>query len=244
MTVAVVVGNPKPGSRTLDAATRVAERLAGRPADLVLDLVELGPGLLGWGDEAVGRAVEQVQQASWVVVASPTYKATYTGLLKLFLDQFAAGSLAGVVAFPLMLGGAWVARTRPGGVPQAGARRARRLVPGQRPLPPGHRLRVAGGARRVGRVGPEVHLTCRRKARPPCSSAWRSTAPAGTRRRGGSRRPARPSCSPPATGSTWPARSRRPASTSSRSRTRWRCSRAGPPSTTPAPTSCGAASTP
>ena len=107
MTVAVVVGNPKPASRTLDAATKVAERLAGRPADLVLDLVELGPGLLGWGDEAVGRAVEQVRQASWVVVASPTYKATYTGLLKLFLDQFAAGSLAGVVAFPLMLGGAW-----------------------------------------------------------------------------------------------------------------------------------------
>jgi len=107
MTVAVVVGNPKAASRTLDAATRVAERLAGRPADLVLDLVELGPGLLGWGDEAVGRAVAQVQGASWVVVASPTYKATYTGLLKLFLDQFAAGSLAGVVAFPLMLGGAW-----------------------------------------------------------------------------------------------------------------------------------------
>ena len=107
MTVAVVVGNPKPASRTLDAATRVAERLAGRPADLVLDLVDLGPGLLGWGDEAVGRAVAEVQQASWVVVASPTYKATYTGLLKLFLDQFAAGSLAGVVAFPLMLGGAW-----------------------------------------------------------------------------------------------------------------------------------------
>jgi FMN reductase len=107
VTVAVVVGNPKPGSRTLDAATKVAERLAGRPADVVLDLVELGPGLLGWGDEAVGRAVAQVQEASWVVVASPTYKASYTGLLKLFLDQFAAGSLDGVIAFPLMLGGAW-----------------------------------------------------------------------------------------------------------------------------------------
>jgi FMN reductase len=104
---AVVVGNPKPGSRTLDAATKVAERLGGRPPDLVLDLVELGPGLLGWGDEAVGRAVASVQEATWVVVASPTYKAAYTGLLKLFLDQFAAGSLAGVVAFPLMLGGAW-----------------------------------------------------------------------------------------------------------------------------------------
>lgn len=108
MTIAVVVGNPKPASRTLDAATAVAERLAGRPPDLVIDLIELGPGLLGWGDEAVGRAVADVQQSSAVVVASPTYKASYTGLLKLFLDQFAAGSLDGVIAFPLMLGGAWM----------------------------------------------------------------------------------------------------------------------------------------
>src|SRR5438105_1187514 len=105
--MAVVVGNPKPASRTLDAATKIAERLAGRPADLVIDLVELGPGLLGWGDEAVAKAVADVQCSSAVVVASPTYKASYTGLLKLFLDQFAAGSLAGVIAFPLMLGGAW-----------------------------------------------------------------------------------------------------------------------------------------
>jgi len=107
MTSVVVVGNPKKGSRTLDAATKVAERLGDGPPDVVLDLVDLGPGLLGWGDEAVGQAVAQVQGADWVVIASPTYKATYTGLLKLFLDQFAAGSLAGVIAFPLMLGGAW-----------------------------------------------------------------------------------------------------------------------------------------
>jgi FMN reductase len=107
LTTAVVVGNPKPASRTLDAATRVAERLTGRPADVVIDLVDLGAGLLGWGDETVTRAVADVQSASAVVVASPTYKASYTGLLKLFLDQFAAGSLAGVVAFPVMLGGAW-----------------------------------------------------------------------------------------------------------------------------------------
>ena len=108
MSFAVVVGNPKPASRTLDAATTLAERLSGRPADVVIDLVDLGPGLLGWGDEAVGKAVAAVQGSSAVVVASPTYKASYTGLLKLFLDQFPAGSLAGVVAFPLMLGGAWL----------------------------------------------------------------------------------------------------------------------------------------
>jgi FMN reductase len=108
MTTAVVVGNPKPASRTLDAAVMVAERIAGQPPDVVIDLVTLGPGLLGWGDEAVADAVAAVQSASAVVIASPTYKASYTGLLKLFLDQFAAGSLNGVIAFPLMLGGAWV----------------------------------------------------------------------------------------------------------------------------------------
>ena len=108
MTVGVVVGNPKPASRTLDAATKIAERLSGRAPEMVIDLVDLGPGLLGWGDEAVGKAVAEVQAAEAVVFASPTYKASYTGLLKLFLDQFAAGSLRGVIAFPVMLGGAWM----------------------------------------------------------------------------------------------------------------------------------------
>jgi FMN reductase len=108
MNVAVVVGNPKPQSRTLEAATGLATRLADEPPNLVIDVVELGAGLLGWGDPAVAAAVAGVQSAGAVVVASPTYKASYTGILKLFLDQFATGSLTGVVAFPVMLGGAWL----------------------------------------------------------------------------------------------------------------------------------------
>ncbi|MEU9059214.1 NAD(P)H-dependent oxidoreductase [Streptomyces sp. NPDC048430] len=109
MTITVVVGNPKPASRTLAAATLLAEKLGGRTpgtgADHTIDLVELGPGLLGWGDEAVKQAVHTVGTSSLVVFASPTFKATYTGLLKLFLDQFAGGTgLQGVLAVPLMLG--------------------------------------------------------------------------------------------------------------------------------------------
>jgi len=106
--MAVVVGNPKPASRTLDAATRVASRLAGQAPDVIIDVVTLGPGLLTWGDPGVGAAVSAVRQSDAVVVGSPTYKASYTGVLKLFLDQFSAGWLDGVVAFPLMLGGAWI----------------------------------------------------------------------------------------------------------------------------------------
>ena len=104
MTIAVVAGNPKPASRTLQAAVLVAEQLAGRPPDVVIDVVGLGPGLLGWGDPQVKAAIESVQAADVAVVASPTFKATYTGLLKLFLDQIPSDGLAGVVAVPLMLG--------------------------------------------------------------------------------------------------------------------------------------------
>ncbi|MET0447906.1 MAG: NAD(P)H-dependent oxidoreductase [Aeromicrobium sp.] len=104
MDITVVVGNPKPRSRTWDAAHRLAEGL-GSPAQTAIDVVDLGPGLLGWGDPQVSEAVERVAASDVVVFASPTFKATYTGLLKLFLDQFAGGTgLEGVVAVPLQLG--------------------------------------------------------------------------------------------------------------------------------------------
>jgi FMN reductase len=101
--VAVVVGNPKPGSRTLAAAVHVARELTGAEPDLVVDLADLGPALLDWNDPSVAALVEQVGAADLVVVASPTYKAAYTGLLKLFLDRFPTDGLRGV-AVPLMLG--------------------------------------------------------------------------------------------------------------------------------------------
>lgn len=105
MKATVVVGNPKPASKTLEAAVLLGEALAGGAVESVIELVELGPRLLGWGDEAVGIAVKTVQESQLVVFASPTYKATFTGLLKLFLEQFAGGTgLAGVVAVPMMLG--------------------------------------------------------------------------------------------------------------------------------------------
>jgi FMN reductase len=106
VSVAVVVGNPKSRSRTYQAAHIVAERLAGRPADLSIDLADVGAALLDWGDPGVAELVAAVQASDLVVVASPTYKATYTGLLKLFLDRFGAGSMTGT-AVPLMLGGHW-----------------------------------------------------------------------------------------------------------------------------------------
>ncbi|WP_395658536.1 NADPH-dependent FMN reductase [Nocardioides sp.] len=101
--VAVVVGNPKPQSRTLHAATRLARELVGRDPDQVVDLADLGPRILDWDDEVVAELVADVGASDLVVVGSPTYKGTYTGLLKLFLDRFPTDGLRGV-AVPLMLG--------------------------------------------------------------------------------------------------------------------------------------------
>jgi FMN reductase len=104
------VGNPRPGSRTLGAArtavTAIGEHVAGAGEAETVDLSALAPGLLGADPPPeVRRALDVVGGADVLVVASPTYKATYTGLLKVFLDRFGAGSLASTVALPLLVMG-------------------------------------------------------------------------------------------------------------------------------------------
>src|ERR1700712_1634238 len=100
--VAVVVGNPKPRSRTYAAAVWLATQLAGTEPDLVVDLADLGPALFDWADPKVADLVAQVGAAELVVFACPTYKGTYTGLLKLFLDRFATNEGLSGVAIPFM----------------------------------------------------------------------------------------------------------------------------------------------
>ena len=106
MRVAVVCGNPKPNSRTLEAGCFVAERLTGKAPDVVLDLIEIGSHLLGWGDDVSAQALQQVRECDAAIFASPTYKGSYTGLLKLFLDLVPTDGLNGMLAFPVMLGAA------------------------------------------------------------------------------------------------------------------------------------------
>lgn len=108
-TVVVVVGNPQPGSRTAGAAAALGDRIAGSmgvDGPALIDLAELAPALLSWGDPIVESARRAVTGASAVVVASPTYKASFTGLLKLFLDRFDHGELREVpLVVPMMTGG-------------------------------------------------------------------------------------------------------------------------------------------
>ncbi|MFG2003514.1 NAD(P)H-dependent oxidoreductase [Spirillospora sp. NPDC048911] len=107
----VIIGNPRSGSRTATAAIAAARAVAaaaGIAADPeIIDLSALGPRLLrAEPSAAVEDALAQVLSADVILVASPTYKGTYTGLLKVFLDRVPGGALAGKAALPLLLLGA------------------------------------------------------------------------------------------------------------------------------------------
>jgi FMN reductase len=108
--VVVVCGNPKTNSRTLGVAEAVAKRAAtaaGREniTTHIIDLGNFGGQLFDWSSESVKAEVAALSGADLAVIASPTYKASYTGLLKAFLDWFGQTGLAGVVAIPVMVGG-------------------------------------------------------------------------------------------------------------------------------------------
>jgi FMN reductase len=103
MRIAVVTGNPKPASRTHGVALAVAAALGG--ADLVIDLAEHASRLFDWSDAELSALTADVAASDVLVVASPTYKAAYTGLLKAFLDRYGSNGLADVVAVPMMTGG-------------------------------------------------------------------------------------------------------------------------------------------
>ncbi|GAA5186292.1 NAD(P)H-dependent oxidoreductase [Rugosimonospora acidiphila] len=117
--VVALIGNPRPGSRTrilaeAAAATAVTAVAAAAGPTLdgvrVLELAEISAVSFGPGPAQPSASVDDphalVRQARLLVVATPTYKGTYTGLLKVFLDQYAHRELAGVVAVPVAIAAA------------------------------------------------------------------------------------------------------------------------------------------
>jgi FMN reductase len=104
----VLVGNPRPDSRTRALAEHLA-LLIQPSAAVVLELADLTGISYSSDPVAAARpneaAVDQVRDASILIVATPSYKGTYTGLLKLFLDQLPHRALEGVIALAVAVAG-------------------------------------------------------------------------------------------------------------------------------------------
>ncbi|MFI7025867.1 NADPH-dependent FMN reductase [Micromonospora sp. NPDC049900] len=116
----VLIGNPRRGSRTSTVARHVTGALRTGLAELgvdlgephLVDLAELGadlPSRLIAGTAAhapLERVVARVRGPGLLVVVSPTFKGSYTGLLKLFLDMLPREGLRpGTVAVPVTTAG-------------------------------------------------------------------------------------------------------------------------------------------
>jgi len=104
--LSIVVGNPKPRSRTLKVAETLAEKLFGSALQEseVIDLADYRDEILVWPSGRMDALNARVADCDVVIFASPTYKATYSGLLKVFLDRYPANGLSGVTAIPLLTG--------------------------------------------------------------------------------------------------------------------------------------------
>lgn len=108
-TVVALSASPSAQSKTNLVADHVLGTLA-RDGDRVrnIRLRELPAEALlraDLGDPAIGDAVAALTEADGVVIATPTYKAAYSGLLKVFLDLLSQFALSGKAVLPLATGG-------------------------------------------------------------------------------------------------------------------------------------------
>jgi FMN reductase len=105
-----VVGNPKRLSRTLAIAEALSAALASglgsEPQAASIDLAELYLDGIEPPHDGFEHALDRIRAGKVLVVGTPVYKASYTGLLKLFLDQLPPRSLEGVVAVPVTVAAA------------------------------------------------------------------------------------------------------------------------------------------
>lgn len=104
--VSIVVGNPKPKSRTAVIAQMVVENLFKESAiDLkMIDMADHIGSIFSWPSEEMQLLNDRVAESDLAIFASPTYKAGCTGMLKAFFDRYPANGLNGTVAMAVMTG--------------------------------------------------------------------------------------------------------------------------------------------
>jgi FMN reductase len=104
-----ISASPSQRSRSASLLQLAQTRLEGQARrHTTLALRELPPAALLLADTqapAIRSAVQQVAQADLVIIATPIYKAAYSGLLKVFLDLLPPDALRGKTVLPLATGG-------------------------------------------------------------------------------------------------------------------------------------------
>ena len=109
MSVLLIAGSPSERSRTAALLEAAGARLETRGVQVDrLKVRNLSPQALllaDFGHPSIIEAQKHVADASVLVIATPVYKAAYSGVLKVFLDVLAQTALKGKTVLPLATGG-------------------------------------------------------------------------------------------------------------------------------------------
>jgi FMN reductase len=109
MSVLLIAGSPSERSRTAALLDAAGQRLEARGIHVdrlrVRDLSPQALLLADFGHPSISQAIGRVAAADVVVVATPVYKAAYSGVLKVFLDLLPQNGFKDKVVLPLATGG-------------------------------------------------------------------------------------------------------------------------------------------
>jgi len=108
MSIVAIFGSPSETSRSSELLRHVLARLDDSTPRSEIVLRDLPAAALVRGDfedPAIRSACEQVAAARLVLIATPIYKAAYSGLLKTFLDLLPQDGLRGKTALAIGTGG-------------------------------------------------------------------------------------------------------------------------------------------
>jgi FMN reductase len=109
MNLVLLAGSPSANSRSTRLLLHVGDRLATCGyAPHLLQVRDLSAAALlhaDFGDAGIVAALEAIAQADAIIVATPIYQASYSGVLKAFLDLLPQTAMAGKPVLPLAVGG-------------------------------------------------------------------------------------------------------------------------------------------
>jgi FMN reductase len=108
-TITIISGSPNATSRLngmIDYARKELENL-GHATNTITVVTLPADDLIHarFGSAAIVEANRLVEEAQAVIIASPVYKASYTGVLKAYLDLLPQKGFEGKIVAPLFIGG-------------------------------------------------------------------------------------------------------------------------------------------
>ncbi|WP_206916697.1 NADPH-dependent FMN reductase [Alicyclobacillus suci] len=107
--ITIISGSPSKNSRTEKFIRYLETKLQANHVQInrifVRDFSSDDLVYANFESDAIRDSIQQIEESDAVVVATPVYKAAYTGLLKIYLDMLPQGIFTSKIMYPLVVGG-------------------------------------------------------------------------------------------------------------------------------------------